>query len=96
MKYDFLIVGAGLFGATCAHELTKKEKGTNFRKRNHIAGNIYTENVNGIHVHKYGAHIFHTNDKNIWDYVNSFVEFNRFTNSPLAFYKGKIYNLPLI
>ncbi|EMV3632967.1 FAD-dependent oxidoreductase, partial [Escherichia coli] len=95
MKYDFLIVGAGLFGATCAHELTKKgKKVLILEKRNHIAGNIYTENVNGIHVHKYGAHIFHTNDKNIWDYVNSFVEFNRFTNSPLAFYKGKIYNLP--
>ncbi|HCN7646040.1 TPA: UDP-galactopyranose mutase, partial [Escherichia coli] len=80
---------------TCAHELTKKgKKVLILEKRNHIAGNIYTENVNGIHVHKYGAHIFHTNDKNIWDYVNSFVEFNRFTNSPLAFYKGKIYNLP--
>ncbi|EFH6925742.1 FAD-dependent oxidoreductase, partial [Escherichia coli] len=76
MKYDFLIVGAGLFGATCAHELTKKgKKVLILEKRNHIAGNIYTENVNGIHVHKYGAHIFHTNDKNIWDYVNSFVEF---------------------
>ncbi|MBP8576714.1 FAD-dependent oxidoreductase, partial [Listeria monocytogenes] len=87
MKYDFLIVGAGLFGATCTHELTKKgKKVLILEKRNHIAGNIYTENVNGIHVHKYGAHIFHTNDKNIWDYVNSFVEFNRFTNSPLAFY----------
>ncbi|HGY1165656.1 TPA: UDP-galactopyranose mutase [Citrobacter braakii] len=95
MKYDFLIVGSGLFGATCAHELTKKGKRVLvIDKRSHIGGNIYTENVDGIHVHKYGAHIFHTNDKQIWDYVNSFVEFNRFTNSPLAYYQGKLYNLP--
>lgn len=95
MKYDFLIVGAGLFGATCAHELTKKGKRVLvIDKRNHIGGNVYTQNVKGIHVHKYGAHIFHTNDKQIWDYVNSFVEFNRFTNSPLAYHQGKLYNLP--
>lgn len=95
MKYDYLIVGAGLFGAVCAHELNKKgKKVLVIEKRDHIAGNVYTENNNDIQVHKYGAHIFHTNDKNIWDYVNSFVEFNRFTNSPLANYKGNLYNLP--
>ncbi|EML5939956.1 UDP-galactopyranose mutase [Citrobacter freundii] len=95
MKYDFLIVGAGLYGATCAYELTKKGKRVLvIDKRNHVGGNIYTENVDGIYVHKYGAHIFHTNDKTIWDYVNSFVEFNRFTNSPLAYYQGRLYNLP--
>lgn len=95
MKYDYLIVGAGLFGAVCAHELTKKgKKVLVIEKRNHIAGNIHTEDCDGIQVHKYGAHIFHTNDKSIWEYVNSFVEFNRFTNSPLANYKGKLYNLP--
>jgi UDP-galactopyranose mutase len=93
--YDYLIVGAGLFGSVCAYELTKKgKKVLVIEKRNHIAGNAYTENVDGIQVHKYGAHIFHTNDKEIWEYVNSFVEFNRFTNSPLANYKGKLYNLP--
>lgn len=95
MKYDYLIVGCGLFGATCAHELIKKgKKVLIIDKRNHIGGNVYTENKDGIHVHKYGAHIFHTNDKYIWDYVNGFVDFNRFTNSPLAFYKEKLYNLP--
>ena len=95
MKYDFLIVGAGLFGAVCAHELNKKgKKVLVIDKRNHIGGNVYTEDNNGIQVHKYGAHIFHTNDKTIWDYVNSFVEFNRYTNSPLANYKGELYNLP--
>lgn len=93
--YDYLIVGAGLFGSVCAHELNKMgKKVLVVEKRNHIAGNAYTENNNGIHVHKYGAHIFHTNDKKIWDYVNSFVEFNRFTNSPLANYQGVLYNLP--
>ncbi|MDE9481666.1 UDP-galactopyranose mutase [Xenorhabdus bovienii] len=93
--YDYLIIGSGFFGAVCAHKL--KEKGKKIlilEKRNHIGGNAFTENINGIHVHKYGAHIFHTNDKTIWDYVNSFVEFNRFTNSPLANYKGELYNLP--
>ncbi|ABM03797.1 UDP-galactopyranose mutase [Psychromonas ingrahamii 37] len=95
MKYDFLIVGSGLFGSVCAHELTKRgKKVLVLEKRNHIGGNIYTENNDGIQVHKYGAHIFHTNDKEIWDYVNSFVEFNRFTNSPLANYKGDLFNLP--
>lgn len=95
MKYDYLIVGAGLFGAVCAHELHKRGKSVLvIEKRDHIGGNVYTEDQGGIQVHKYGAHIFHTNDKEIWDYVNSFVEFNRFTNSPLANYKGKLYNLP--
>lgn len=95
MKYDYIIVGAGLFGAVCAHELNKKgKKVLVVEKRNHIAGNVYTENNDGIHVHKYGAHIFHTNDREIWDYVNSFSDFNRFTNSPLANYQGKLYNLP--
>ncbi|WP_137565696.1 FAD-dependent oxidoreductase, partial [Escherichia coli] len=79
--YDYLIVGAGLFGAVCAHELNKKgKKILVIDRRDHIAGNAYTENNGGIQVHKYGAHIFHTNDKDIWNYVNSFVEFNRFTN----------------
>ncbi|MDR7342960.1 UDP-galactopyranose mutase [Pantoea alhagi] len=93
--YDYLIVGSGMFGAVCAQKL--KSLGFNvlvIDKRSHIGGNVYTENHDGIHIHKYGAHIFHTNDKEIWDYVNSFVEFNRFTNSPLAKYKGKLYNLP--
>jgi len=94
-QFDFLIVGAGLFGSVCARELTNK----GFRclvidKRDHIAGNCYTQNVEDICVHKYGAHIFHTSNKQVWDYVNSFVEFNRFTNSPIANYQGKIYNLP--
>lgn len=95
MKYDYVIVGAGLFGAVCAHELHKKGKRVLvLEKRGHIGGNVYTEDQDGIQVHKYGAHIFHTNDKYIWDYVNSFVEFNRFTNAPLAMYDGKLYNLP--
>ena len=95
MKYDYLIVGAGLFGAVCAHELNKKgKKILVIEKREHLGGNVYTEDNDGIQVHKYGAHIFHTNDKEIWDYVNSFSEFNRFTNSPLANYQGKLYNLP--
>jgi UDP-galactopyranose mutase len=93
--YDYLIVGAGLFGAVFAYEATKRGKRCLvIDKRNHIGGNVYTENIEGINVHKYGAHIFHTNDKKIWDYVNQFVEFNRFTNSPIANYKGEIYNLP--
>lgn len=95
MKYDYLIVGAGLYGAVCAYELSQKgKKVLVIEKREYIGGNVYTENHDGIQVHKYGAHIFHTNEKEIWDYVNSFVEFNRFTNSPLANYKGKLYNLP--
>jgi len=97
MQYDYVIVGAGLFGAVCAHELHKKGKRVLvLEKRDHIGGNVYTEDQDGIQVHKYGAHIFHTNDKDIWDYVNSFVEFNRFTNSPLAMHNGKLYNTPFI
>lgn len=93
--YDYLIVGAGLYGAVFAHEAKKNGKTCLvIDKRKHLGGNIYCENIEGINVHKYGAHIFHTNDKNIWDYVNSFVPFNRYTNSPLANYKGQLYNLP--
>jgi UDP-galactopyranose mutase len=95
MSYDYLIVGAGLYGAVFAHEATKKgKKCLVIDKRNHLGGNIFCEEKEGINIHKYGAHIFHTNDKKIWDYVNSFVEFNRFTNSPMANYKGELYNLP--
>lgn len=93
--FDYLIIGCGLYAAVFAHEMKKKGfKVKIIEKRNHIGGNIYTEDINGIQVHKYGAHIFHTNNKKIWDYVNSFVEFNRFTNSPVAISKGKLYNLP--
>lgn len=95
MSYNYLIVGAGLFGATFANLV--KEAGKSvlvIDKRNHIAGNCYTESVEGINVHKYGAHIFHTSNKQVWDYVNAFVEFNRYTNSPVAMSKGKLYNLP--
>lgn len=95
MKYDYLIVGAGLFGATIAERLNKKgKKVLVIERRNHIAGNAYTENIEGINVHKYGAHIFHTDYKDVWDYVNSFVEFNRYTNSPIARIGDEIYNLP--
>ncbi|WP_421187720.1 UDP-galactopyranose mutase [Aeromonas sanarellii] len=95
MKYDYLIIGAGLFGSVCAHELKNKGKRVLvLEKRKHIGGNVHTEDHDGIQVHKYGAHIFHTNDKEIWNYVNSFVEFNRFTNSPLALHEGRLYNLP--
>ena len=94
-NFDYLIVGAGFFGAISAYELTKKGyKCLVIEKRNHIAGNCYTENVEGINVHKYGAHIFHTNDQEIWDYVNALVEFNRYTNSPVAMNNGKLYSLP--
>ncbi len=94
-KYDFLIVGAGPFGSTFAHLATKRgKKCFVIDKRSHIGGNCYTENFEGINVHKYGAHIFHTSNKKVWDFVNSFVEFNRYTNSPIANYKGDIYNLP--
>ena len=94
-KYDYLIVGAGLFGATFAYEANKKgKKCLVIDRRNHIGGNIYCEKINGINVHKYGAHIFHTSDKEIWQYVNQFVEFNNYINSPIANYKGEIYNLP--
>ena len=96
MNYDFLIVGAGLAGASMARELTNTGKRCLvIDKRPHIAGNVYTENVSGINVHKYGAHIFHTSDRQIWDYVNKFSEFNRYTNSPVAMAPdGKLYNLP--
>ena len=94
-KYDYLIVGAGLFGATFAN-LAKKDgkKVLLIDKRNHIAGNVYTENIEGINVHKYGAHIFHTDYKDVWDYVNSFIEFNRYTNSPIARIGNEVYNMP--
>lgn len=95
MKYDYLIVGAGLFGAVFAHEATRAgRKCLVVDRRSHVAGNAYTEKVANITVHRYGAHIFHTNDKEVWDYANQFAEFNRFTNSPVANYKGEIYNLP--
>ena len=95
MKYDYLIVGAGLFGAVFAHEATKKgKKCLVIDKRKHVGGNIYTETVEGITVHKYGAHIFHTSDKRVWDYVNNFAEFNNYINAPVANYKGTVYNLP--
>lgn len=93
--YDYLIIGSGLFGAIFAYEATQKgKKCLVIDKRSHIAGNIYTEELEGIQVHKYGAHIFHTNDKNIWYYINQFAEFNRYTNSPIARYKNELYNLP--
>lgn len=94
-KYDYIIVGAGLFGATFAHQA--KQNGCRclvIDRRKHTGGNVYCENMDGINVHKYGPHVFHTNDKRIWDYVNSFVPFNRFTLNTIAFYKGKIFNLP--
>ncbi len=95
MKYDYLIVGAGLYGAVFAHEAKAQGKRVLvIDKRNNIAGNVYTEEWEGIHVHKYGAHIFHTNNKKVWDYVNQFAEFNRFTNSPVANYHGELYSLP--
>lgn len=93
--YDFLIVGCGLFGSVCARILTDNgKKVLVVEKRDHIAGNIYTKNVNGINVHQYGAHIFHTNNKEVWNFVNKFAVFNRFTNSPVANYKGELYSLP--
>lgn len=93
--YDYLIVGAGLFGAVFAHEAVKRgKKVLVIDRRPHIAGNIYTEEIEGINVHKYGAHIFHTSDKKIWDYVNQFAEFNNYINSPVAVYEDELYNLP--
>ena len=93
--YDYLIVGSGLYGSICAHELTKKgKKVLVVEKRSHIGGNIYTENIEGINVHKYGAHIFHTSNKKVWDYINQFAEFNNYINSPVAIYKDELYNLP--
>lgn len=95
MQADYLIVGAGLYGAVCAHQLA--EKGYTcmvIDRRNHIAGNIYTENIHGINVHRYGAHIFHTNDRRVWEYIGRFAEFNQYINSPVAFYQDEVYNLP--
>lgn len=95
MKYDYLVVGAGLYGAVFACEAKKAgKKCLVIDKRNHIAGNIYCENVEGINVHKYGAHIFHTSNKEVWEYVNQFAEFNHYINSPIAVYKDELYNLP--
>ena len=94
-KYDYLIVGAGLYGAMCAYRATQAGKRCLvLDKRPHVGGNLYCEDVEGIHVHKYGAHIFHTSNKAVWDFVNSLVEFNRYTNSPVANYQGSLYNLP--
>lgn len=95
MKYDYLVVGAGLYGAVFAHEAKAAgKKVLVIDKREHIAGNVYTENMEDINVHVYGAHIFHTNNREVWEYVNRFAEFNRFTNSPVANYKGELYSLP--
>ena len=93
--YDYLVVGAGLFGSTFAYRASQQgKKCLVIDKRSHLGGNIYCENIEGINVHKYGAHIFHTSNKQVWEFVNSIVEFNRYTNSPVANYKGKFYNLP--
>ena len=95
MKYDYLIVGSGLFGAIFAYEANKREKKCLvIDKRSHIGGNIYTEKIEDINVHKYGAHIFHTSNKMVWDYIGQFAKFNRYTNSPVAVYKGELYNMP--
>lgn len=95
MKYDYLVVGAGLFGATFAHEANRKGlKVLVVDRRQNIAGNVYTEDIERIHVHKYGAHIFHTNNKKVWEYVTKFAEFNHFINSPVANYQGELYSLP--
>lgn len=94
-NYDYLVVGSGLFGATFAYEAAKKGKRIKvIEKRDHVAGNIYTKEIDGIQVHEYGAHIFHTSNKQIWNYIQQFAEFNRYTNSPIANYHGEIYNLP--
>lgn len=95
MKYDYLVVGSGLYGAVFAREAADRgKKVLVIDKRPNVAGNIYTENVEGIYVHKYGAHIFHTNDTKVWKYITRFAEFNRFTNSPVANYHGELYSLP--
>lgn len=95
LKYDYLIIGSGLFGATFAyHAKQQGKKCLVIDKRSHLGGNVYCENIEGINVHKYGAHIFHTSNKEVWDFVNSIVEFNRYTNCPVANYKGKLFNLP--
>jgi len=94
-NYDYLIVGAGLFGAVCARELTDAGKRCLIvEKRDHIAGNVYTDCIEGIFVHKYGAHIFHTSDERVWKYANRFADFNNFVYSPIANYYGELYNLP--
>ena len=94
-KYDYLIVGSGLFGATFAYKAKQAGKSVLLiEKRKQLGGNVYCEKIEGINVHKYGAHIFHTNNKKVWEFVNSIVEFNRYTNSPIANYKGELYNLP--
>lgn len=94
-KYDYVIVGSGLFAGVFAYKARQKGKSVLVvEKRNHIGGNVYCEDVEGIHVHKYGAHIFHTSNREVWDFVNSLVEFNRYTNSPVANYKGEMYNMP--
>ena len=95
MMYDYLIIGSGLFGSVFAHEMTKAGKSCLvLERRDHVGGNVYCEEKEGIRIHKYGAHIFHTSDKEVWDYVNQFVEFNNYVNSPVANYKGELYNLP--
>ena len=95
MKYDYLIVGSGLFGAVFAYEAKRSgKKCLVIEKRKHIGGNIYCEEMEGIQVHRYGAHIFHTSDKKIWEYMNQFAEFNHYINSPIAVYKDELYNLP--
>ena len=94
-KYDYIIVGSGFFGAICAHELSKSGKSVVIlEKRDHIGGNSYTEEKDGVHIHKYGPHIFHTNEKWIWDWINQFAEFNNFRYNPIANYKGELYSLP--
>ena len=94
-KYDYLLIGAGLYSAVFAYLATQAgKKCLVVEKRDHIGGNVYCETIEGIHVHKYGAHIFHTSNRKVWDFVNRFVEFNRYTNSPVANYKGEMYNMP--
>ena len=94
-KYDYLIIGSGLYGAVFAHEMTKSGRSCLvIDRRDHVGGNVYTQNIEGINVHRYGAHIFHTSNRKIWDYMNSFADFNRYTNSPVARYKDELYNLP--
>ena len=95
MRYDYVVAGAGPFGAVFAHEARRQGKSVLVvERRNHIGGNVYCENKDGITIHVYGAHIFHTSMKHVWDYVNRFTSFNHYINSPIANYKGKIYNLP--
>ena len=95
MKYDYLVVGAGLYGAVFAHEANARGRSVLVvERRPNIAGNVYTEKIEGINVHKYGAHIFHTNNRRVWEYITGFAQFNRFTNSPVANYHGELYSLP--